>query len=51
MSDSNTSLAAKDGPKPSSPFQVLPPPAYDQARTAPQPVGRLATGRKPLFRR
>jgi hypothetical protein len=53
MADANTHLDAKDGANLSRPFQVMPPPAYDQARTAPQPqpVGRPATGRKPLFRR
>lgn len=49
MADANTHLDAKDGANPSRPFQVMPPPAYDQARTAPQPAGRPATGRKPPF--
>jgi hypothetical protein len=51
MVDANTNLDAKDGANPSRPVHNMPPPAYEQAGTAPQPVGRPATGRKPLFRR
>jgi hypothetical protein len=51
MSDSNTPINPNDGASTSTPFQVVPPPAHSQARTAPRQNGSPAPGRKPLFRR
>jgi hypothetical protein len=50
MSDSNPPLDTKERAHASTPAQVIPRPARGPAKTASQPNGSPATGRKPLFR-
>lgn len=51
MSDPNTYRNDKEGASASTPVQLIPPPALDQGRRAPQPIGAPAPGRMPLHRR